>query len=227
MEAALAPTGEPPSWGALVSVNRDGSDGASHPLVGDWSTVGRAAHITFADDRFLGRQHARFDRTPHGVTVTPLDKMNGVFRRLTDAVELTSGSMVLCGRELLLFEIVDREEVTPEPLVRHGVAMFGTPPRAPWGRLSQILPNGAPRDVRHLMGDEVVLGREEGELVYRDDAFLSRRHAAFRWDGARAYLADLSSSNGTFIRLDAPRMVATGEHLRMGDQLFRVELRRA
>ena len=34
--------------------------------------------------------------------------------------------------------------------MRHGVALFGSPPREPWGRLVQIIPSGGHRDVRHL-----------------------------------------------------------------------------
>jgi pSer/pThr/pTyr-binding forkhead associated (FHA) protein len=47
------------------------------------------------------------------------------------------------------------------------------------------------------------------------------------WDGRRAQITDLGSSNGTFVRLSAPLPVRHGDHLRMGDQLFRVELARA
>jgi len=32
---------------------------------------------------------------------------------------------------------------------------------------------GGYRDIRHLAGEEVVLGREEGDIVFRDDAFMS------------------------------------------------------
>ena len=96
----------------------------------------------------------------------------------------------------------------------------------PWGRLIQIVPSGGYRDVRHLAGDEVVLGREEGDIVFRDDAFLSRRHAALTWDGKRALITDLGSSNGTFIRLTGPTVLRHGDHVRMGDQLLRIELGR-
>jgi len=101
-----------------------------------------------------------------------------------------------------------------------------SPPREPWGRLVQIVPSGGYRDVRHLAGDEVVLGREEGDIVFRDDAFLSRRHAALTWDGKRALVTDLGSSNGTFVRIAGPTALRHGDHIRMGDQLLRIELGR-
>jgi pSer/pThr/pTyr-binding forkhead associated (FHA) protein len=109
-------------------------------------------------------------------------------------------------------------------LVRFGVATFGSPPRKPWGRLMQLLSNGGTRDVRHLHGNEVVLGREEGDIVFRDDEFLSRRHVVMRWQGNACMVEDLKSSNGTFVRLRGPTTLEHGDVLRMGDQMFRIEL---
>jgi pSer/pThr/pTyr-binding forkhead associated (FHA) protein len=221
-----APAAEP-AWGFAVSVNRDGSDGERYPLSGDYVTVGRTgADISIEQDRFLARVHARLEPTADGARVVPVDTLNGVFRKLDRPVELAHGAILLIGREVLRFEKLDHDERTPAPLVRHGVAMFGSPPREPWGRLSQLLPSGGIRDVRHLTDDEIVVGREEGELVFSDDAFLSRRHCTLNWDGQRATITDLNSSNGTFLRLTGVGPVRHGEHLRVGDQLFRIELRR-
>ena len=90
----------------------------------------------------------------------------------------------------------------------------------------QVIPSGGHRDVRHLAGEEIVLGREEGDIVFRDDAFMSRRHAAVTWDGKRAQITDLGSSNGTFVRITGPTSIKNGDHVRMGDQLLRIELGR-
>ncbi|HEY0195064.1 MAG TPA: FHA domain-containing protein [Kofleriaceae bacterium] len=217
-----------PSWGTAVLVNRDGSDGQRFPLTGEYLVVGRAgADIAFDDDRFLARQHARLDRAADGqVAIQPLDQLNGVFRKADAPVELSDGMIILVGREVLRFERLDAEEIKVHPLVRHGVALFGSPPREPWGRLIQIVPSGGYRDVRHLVAEEVVLGREEGEIVFRDDAFMSRRHAALTWNGKVAQVIDLGSSNGTFIRITGPTPLKHGDHVRMGDQLLRLELGR-
>ncbi len=212
-------------WGTAVLVNRDGSDGQRFALVSDDTVVGRAgADIAFDDDRFLARQHARIARTSDGnVTIHPIDTVNGVFKKADAPVELVDGMIILVGREVLRFERVAAEERSAPPLVRHGVALFGSPPRDPWGRLLQLLPSAGHRDVRHLVGEEIVLGREEGDIVFRDDAFMSRRHAALTWDGKRALLTDLGSSNGTFVRLAGPTPLKNGDHVRLGDQLLRIE----
>ena len=212
-------------WGTAVLVNRDGSDGQRFALTADDTLIGRTGcDIAFDDDRFLAHQHARLSRTPDGgVQITPLDTLNGVFKKTDGSVELADGTTILVGREVLRFEKVGPDERTVHPLVRHGVALFGSPPREPWGRLFQLIPSGGYRDVRHLAADEIVLGREEGDIVFRDDAFMSRRHAALTWDGKRAQLTDLGSSNGTFVRVTAATSLKHGDHVRMGDQLLRIE----
>jgi hypothetical protein len=213
------------AWGAAVLVNRDGTDGQRFALTSEDTIVGRAgADIAFDEDRFLAKQHARIARSSDGsVKIHPIDTTNGVFKKADTSVELSDGMIILVGREVLRFERVTPEERTVHPLVRHGVALFGSPPRDPWARLLQLIPSGGFRDVRHLVGEEIVLGREEGDLVYRDDAFMSRRHAAITWDGKRALLTDLGSSNGTFVRLAGPTTIKHGDHVRMGDQLLRIE----
>jgi hypothetical protein len=236
--AALAPRPSSPSvgqpvagrpstqaWGTAVLVNRDGTDGQRFALTSEDTIVGRAgADIAFDDDRFLARQHARITRGSDGsIKVHPIDTTNGVFKKTDGSVELVDGAIVLVGREVLRFEKVAPEERAVHPLIRHGVALFGSPPRDPWGRLFQLIPSGGHRDIRHLAGDEIVLGREEGDIVFRDDAFMSRRHAAITWDGKRALLTDLGSSNGTFVRMQGPTSIKHGDHVRMGDQLMRIE----
>lgn len=214
-----------PAWGSAVLVNRDGSDGQRFQLTAEDTLIGRTGcDIAFDDDRFLAHQHARLSRAADGsVTITPVDTLNGVFRKTDGSVELDDGMTILVGREVLRFEKVGPDERTVHPLVRHGVALFGSPPREPWGRLFQLIPSGGYRDVRHLVGDEVVLGREEGDIVFRDDAFMSRRHAALTWDGKTAKLTDLGSSNGTFVRITGTTPLKHGDHVRMGDQLLRIE----
>jgi pSer/pThr/pTyr-binding forkhead associated (FHA) protein len=212
------------SWGALVSLQRDGSDGERHALAGEWMEVGRdLGDIRFPDDRFLARQHARIERTDSGARIAPLDQLNGVYRRVFDPVQLVDGAQLLLGREVMRFELVDDDERDAAPLVRHGVALFGSPPRTPWGRLSQLLASGGVRDIRYLTNELIILGREEGDIVFRDDAFLSRRHASFAWTGSACMLDDLDSSNGSFLRLTESTVISAGEQLRMGDQVFRFE----
>ncbi len=217
------PVATEPAWSFLISVNRDGSDGKVHPLIGDYVELGNSASVGLRfDDPYLAGCHARIERLgAGGARIVAVDRLNGVFRRLRQDTRLDDGAMVLIGRELLRFNLLSSAESKPAQLTQHGVSLFGSPMRESWGRISQVLPSGGVRDVRHLYGDEMVVGREEGDLVFGDDEFLSRRHAALRWQDGHCVLSDLGSSNGTFVRIIEPANLSDGDFLRIGDQMFR------
>jgi hypothetical protein len=156
------------------------------------------------------------------VILRPLDGVNGVFVRV-QSCELSPGDSFLVGKELLRYEPLVAEERDPPSLVEHGVRIFGSAPREAWGRLRQLTVAGTARDVWHLTRPELVLGREEGDVTFPDDEFMSRRHAAVKRVGSKARLEDLGSSNGTFVRVRADRELKAGDLLRIGDQLLRYE----
>jgi pSer/pThr/pTyr-binding forkhead associated (FHA) protein len=86
------------------------------------------------------------------------------------------------------------------------------------------------RDVFHVRKAETVIGRETGDVVFSDDAFLSRRHAVIRVHGVNAgsdsrsfTLTDLGSSNGTFLQVREEVRLRHGDHFRIGQQLFRFD----
>ena len=105
--------------------------------------------------------------------------------------ELSPGDSFLVGKELLRYEPLSAEERDLPALVEHGVRIFGSAPREAWGRLRQLTIAGTTRDVWHLTRPELVLGREEGDVTFPDDEFMSRRHAAVKRVGSKARLEDL------------------------------------
>jgi len=213
-----------PTLGRLVALRRDGSDGEAVDLVGPTFDLGRIeGELRFGDDPYLAPRHARLQLSGGRVVVQPLDTVNGVYVKVRGAVELQAGDQFLVGKEVLRFEPLAPEERDPPSLVEHGVRLFGSAPREAWGRVRQITVAGTTRDLWHLVRPEMVLGREEGDVTFPDDEFMSRRHAALKRAGARARLEDLGSSNGTFVRLRGERALEPGDVLRMGDQLMRYE----
>ncbi len=169
-------------------------------------------------------RHARIVANPSGWVLSPLELRNGVYLRVRAAVEVNDGDYFLIGKEVLRYEIVSEAERNIHAAVEHGVALFGTPTRPAWGRLRQITPSGVTRDMHHLSRSEVVLGREQGDIVFSEDEFMSRRHAQLSLRGGRGRLEDLGSSNGTFIRLRGPQTLTSGDLIRLGDELLRFEL---
>jgi pSer/pThr/pTyr-binding forkhead associated (FHA) protein len=212
-----------PVHGTLVAVNRDGSDGRIIEIGAETFDIGRSeGSLNFADDPYLAARHARLIAAGGKVVVRPLDAVNGVFVRV-QSCDLLPGDSFLVGKELLRYEPLAPEERDLPPLIEHGVRIFGSAPREAWGRLRQLTIAGTARDVWHLTRPELVLGREEGDVTFPDDEFMSRRHAAVKRIGSKARLEDLGSSNGTFVRVRGDRELKSGDLLRIGDQLLRYE----
>jgi pSer/pThr/pTyr-binding forkhead associated (FHA) protein len=208
----------------LVAVRRDGTDGETYPITGDQLDIGRSGGDLLFDDPHLAPRHARLVRRSGQFVLTPLENRNGVYIRVSQPVELGDGDQFLIGKQVMSFELLTDAERTLRPAIEHGVVLFGTPVKAPWGRLRQLTAAGTSRDVYHLARGEVTLGREQGDIVFSDDEFMSRRHAQLQYRAGRVTLQDLGSSNGSYLRLRAPHSLAPGEMIRLGDELLRFEL---
>src|SRR5262249_47964615 len=188
--------------------------------------IGRTeGQLRFPEDAFLAGRHCRLERRGTTVVVLAIDAVNGVYVRVRpgEVVALRHGDQLLCGKQVLRFEGLEPEEARPPSAIQHGVRLSGSPPRSPWARLLQVMQSGVAQDVYHLVPLEVVLGREDGDLRFPDDEFMSRRHARIANRDARFELSDEGSSNGTFIRLRGERALRAGDRLRLGDRLFRYE----
>jgi pSer/pThr/pTyr-binding forkhead associated (FHA) protein len=208
----------------LVVVHRDGTDGITYNLLGDQVDIGRTEGDLLFEDPHLAARHARISASLTGRVLTPLEARNGVYVRLRGAVDLQDNDYILLGKQVLKFELVAEAERNIRPAIEHGVVVFGTPVRPPWARLRQITPAAVGRDIYHLTRPEVVLGRETGDVIFSDDEFMSRRHAQIVFRNGRGQVEDLGSSNGTFVRLRGPHGLASGDLIRMGDELLRFEI---
>ena len=217
-------TSSQPGGPRLVAVRRDGSDGESYPLPGEQVDIGRSEGDLRFDDPHLAPRHARISVRAGQHVIAPLENRNGIYRRISQPVELADGTLILVGKQVLRFEFLSDVEKTLRPAVEHGVVLFGTPIKAPWGRLRQLTSAGTSRDVYHLTRSDLVLGREQGDMVFSDDEFMSRRHALLQFRSGVALLSDLGSSNGTFVRLTGQHALAPGEMIRLGDELLRFEI---
>ena len=143
--------------------------------------------------------------------------------------------LFLAGQQVLKFEVVKHAEEGFGVASDNGTLLFGTPAAPRYARLSQRTVEGVVRDVYHLQKAETIIGREVGDLVFTEDPFLSRRHAAIVIQGSvtpgskgarRFSLVDLGSSNGTYLQLREEIRLKNGDHLRIGQQLFRFDLDR-
>jgi pSer/pThr/pTyr-binding forkhead associated (FHA) protein len=235
--------------GRLVVITKDGGEGASYPIY-DQLDIGRSeGDVVVPEDRYLSARHARISRRSGqgaagslaGLLLRDLGSVNGVFLRIGNAmggdgpgerhaeVDLWDQDLFLVGQQVLKFEVVKDGEDGFGPASQHGTLLFGTPQGPRFATLSQRTVEGVTRDLFHIRKVETILGRESGDIVFTDDPFLSRRHALIKFDrdNRRFLLADLGSSNGTFVQIRGDVGLKSGDQFRIGQQLFRVELHRA
>jgi pSer/pThr/pTyr-binding forkhead associated (FHA) protein len=249
---ALAPApATSPTRARLVLIARDGNEGPSYPL-GESTDIGRTeGNVVITEDRYISPRHARVVMRGGAFFVRDLESTNGIFVRIPfprGSVEGASGGagnalkpadseqlladqdLFLVGQQVLRFEVVKHADEGFGVASENGTLLFGTPAAPRYARLSQRTVEGVVRDVFHVKKAETVIGRESGDIVFSDDAFLSRRHAVIRVHGVASVggprsftIADLGSSNGTFLQVREEVRLRHGDHFRIGQQLFRFD----
>lgn len=204
--------------GRLVLIRPDGSEGGSHSLQDGENLIGRGTGLLFDGDAYLSPRHAVITFGPGGAFVEDLGSLNGVFVKLTQEQEIQTGEMFRIGQELIRFDAIP----DPRPL-EDGTEIMGGPNPGYWGRLSMVVASGIDGISHPLLSADVILGRERGDILFPDDGYVSGQHCRVSMRAAKFYLADVGSSNGTFLRFAEARLIPRGRFLLMGQQLFRLE----
>jgi len=210
-----------------VVITQDGTPGRTYEIAEPQIDVGREeGSIHLPNDPYVSPRHARLRRQGSHYFVSDLGSVNGVYVRLRRPEKLSHGDLLLVGLEVLRFEVVNEAEKALGPALERGTQLFGSPATPRFARLCQRTVEGVARDVYSLYRDETIIGRESGDIVFTSDAFMSRQHAAITrdpYDGS-VTLRDLGSSNGTYLAIRGEVALESGDHLRIGQHLFRLEV---
>lgn len=212
------PAPAPAPRGKLVLIRPDGGEGGSIPLVDGESLVGRNEGELFESDSYLSPKHAWFIFRGANLLVRDAGSLNGVFVKMSGEEELADGEVFRLGQELLRFDVI-----RPIAAMEDGTEVMGSPNPGYWGRLSVILGRGQDGAAFPLFGDSMIVGRERGDILFPEDGYVSGTHARISRREGRFYLADLNSSNGSFLRIRGERTLRSGTFLLLGQQLFRVQ----
>ncbi len=212
---------------SLVVIGQDGTPGRSYAVADGQCDIGRTeGSLQLANDPYVSPRHARLIYRSGHFFVQDLDSLNGIFVRLKGPVPLENADLVLVGLEVLRFEVVSEAEQRLGPAADRGTQLFGSPAAPRHARLCQRTVEGVTRDIFFLSRTETVIGREAGDIVFTSDPFMSRRHAAITRDPRTNTftLRDLGSSNGTYVGIRGEQLVSHGDHVRIGQHLFRLEV---
>ncbi len=70
------------------------------------------------------------------------------------------------------------------------------------------------------------MGRERGDIAFPEDGFVSGGHCKLNTRDGRYFLADLQSTNGSYLRIKGEGILAPGDLILLGQQLFKIEMQR-
>jgi len=215
-------TGAPRAAGAtngtMTLIRPDGTDGGVHALVEGENQIGRSAGPLFEADGYLSPVHAELVLNAAGLVLRDANSLNGVFLKIRHEEELYDGDVFRIGQELLRFDVVP----PPQPL-EDGTDVLGSPNPGYWGRLAIIVGRDQEGSAFPLLAERIQLGRERGDILFPEDGYVSGAHAEVYLRDGRAWLNDLGSSNGTFLRIRGEQLIPPGTHILMGQQLFRID----
>lgn len=238
--AAPSPELTPDPWGAeriasagsglahVVLVGRDGEEGEQFTMHRAMLEIGRThGDMRFPEDRFMSPAHARLEREGAAFRLVDLSSHNGVFLRIRGHAAVYPGDLFMVGHQVLRLENVTEsvQEHAPAP---DGTRYFGTPLKPAWGKLTLVGRGAVPGDVYFLRGAKVVFGREQGDILFPHDPFVSREHARLRLElhghQMSVFVEDLGSANGTYVRVRGSTDIRPRDTFRIGDQILRLRL---
>jgi pSer/pThr/pTyr-binding forkhead associated (FHA) protein len=200
----------------------DGADGLSYLLQGTEHMTGRTdAQIPFPNDTWISNRHANFIYRGEKLVVRDEGSVNGVFVRVRNPVPMSPGDFFLCGEQVFRLEGTPKDTSGPDGDQTY---FYSSPKRPSPFRIVQILRGGSEGMVYCARDQQVQIGREDSEMNFPDDIYMSGRHARVDLAADGSFqLHDLGSRNGTYVRIRGERELVHGDYLFIGQQLLRVE----
>jgi pSer/pThr/pTyr-binding forkhead associated (FHA) protein len=190
--------------------------------------IGREnCEFSYPQDTLLSARHASIALREGKLVLKDLGSQNGSFIRQRQDMELTPGEVFLLGRELFRFVTQNLDDSLNRQSA--GGTAIWTVPKLQKGpltaKLEHIKLNGEVVAEFKLENPETTLGRTTGDLVFKDDPYMSGAHARIVAQPGRFILQDLRSRNGVYRRLRVEVELADGDEFFMGEQLFHVDLK--
>ena len=218
-----------PRMEAKISEKKpDGTLGKTVPVSKE-TLIGREnCDLSYPQDMLLSPRHASLAIRDGKLVLRDLSSQNGSFIRQRQDTELTPGDVFLLGRELFRFVTQSLDESLNKEPATEGTMVWGIPklPKGPLtAKLDHIKLNGEVVAEFKLDKPETTVGRNAGDLIFKDDPYMSGMHARIVAQPGRFVLQDLRSRNGVYRRVRSETTLTDGDEFFMGEQLFQVEFK--
>lgn len=205
----------------LRLIRGDASDGALFELNATSHYAGRSeGPILFPEDKSVSPIHASFYYADGRLFVRDEGSRNGTFIRVKEPVPVTDGEVFLVGEQVLRYSTYSP---TPVRVGDDGAVFCGTPV-TPWSfRIEQLHYSGKVGQSHCVRSETVSIGRNDCDINFPHDRFISHYHARLEVRGHETLLMDLDSRNGTYFRIKSEVPLSNGDYVFIGRQLLRVE----
>jgi len=204
----------------------DGSAGKTVSIVKE-TLIGRTdCDVNYPDDALLSPRHGALLVREGKLYLRDLGSQNGTFLRQRQDSELLPGDVFLLGRELFRFTTQSLDEAQNSP---QGTLVWTGSPKLQRGpvtaKLEHIKLTGEVIEEFRLEKSETTFGRTTGDLIFKDDPYMSGTHGRIVAQPGRFLLQDLRSRNGIYRRIRTEVELQDGDEFFLGEQLFRVEVK--
>ncbi len=210
----------------LVVLRGPVPEGSVYDLRQGRNVVGRQADISFPNDHGIDGEHLVLEVHGPDVQVAAVPGEGGAYRRIRDPAVVQSGDTVFAGEQYLIVRRGDdapQEQLDPNSAVPEET--FGTPLPPPQLHVTQLLSAGVPGRVASTDKSTLSVGRENSDLSFPQDRFMSGRHVRLENNSGTLSVIDVGSLNGTFTHIDdMPVSLRSGDELMVGSVLFRVDV---
>ena len=204
--------------GKLIQLSEDGTEHEVLDVVMSGTAVGRSLGGIFASDPYLDPDHIQLHANEEGLVLTRDAAVNGVFVRLYGSRELADGDYFRIGQELMLYNDL------PEPQsMADGSEIMGSPNTGFWGRVTLLVEPDLGVRAWPIFDTGISMGREQGEILFPTDGYVSGAHCRIIGDDTGVYLEDLDSSNGTYFKARQGELLPYGSLILLGQHLFRID----
>ena len=212
-----------PGKARLILIRGDqGVDGLSYLLQGQEHIAGRAdAQILFPEDKWLSPRHANFIYRGDKLVVRDEGSANGVYVRIRGTVPVALGAHFLCGEQVFRLDPAPADTSSPDADQTY---FYSSPKRPASFYVTQIVAGGVEGMQVCARENSLQIGREDAEMNFPEDIYMSGQHAKVDVQGSAHTLTDLDSRNGTYVRIEGEYELTHGDYLFLGRQLLRVEM---
>jgi pSer/pThr/pTyr-binding forkhead associated (FHA) protein len=210
----------------LVEIRADGTTGKTIHIVKD-TFIGRGTcDLSYPKDALLAPRHASVSKREGKVWLKDLGSPNGTFLKQRQDSELQPGDVFLLGRALFRF---GTQRLDESPAAAQGTMVMSGAPRLQSGpliaKLEHIQVSGEVIKEYSLEKPMTTMGRTSGDLIFKDDPYMSGTHARIVAQPGRFILQDMKSRNGIYHRIKGECELKDADEFFLGEQLLRVEIK--